>query len=85
MAALRRLQRQSGMLSQLLNFAGYCQELTAVCMVGCAVARVDGCTGAGAGDSRRFYLARAAEFGQDDRAGNLALWFAVEMERLRRG
>ena len=46
---------------------------------------VDGCAGAGAGDSRRFYLDRAAEFGQDDRAGNLALWFAVEMERLRRG
>ena len=42
-------------------------------MVGCA------------GDSRWFYLDRAAEFGQDDRAGNLALWFAVEMERLRRG
>ena len=63
------------MLSQLLDFAGYCQELTAVCMVGCT----------GAGDSRRFYLDRAAEFGQDNRAGNLALRFAVEMERLRRG
>ena len=117
LAALRRLQRPSGMLSQLLDFAGSYQELTAVCMVGCAVARglrlgwldeshrdfaeslwraaservsmdgavVDGCTGTGAGDSRRFYLDRAAEFGQDDRTGNLALWFAVEMERLRRG
>lgn len=117
LAALRRLQRPSGMLSQLLDFAGSYQELTAVCMVGYAVARglrlgwldeshrdfaeslwraaservgmdgavVDGCTGTGAGDSRRFYLDRAAEFGQDDRTGNLALWFAVEMERLRRG
>ena len=117
LAALRRLQRPSGMLPQLLDFAGSYQELTAVCMVGYAVARglrlgwldeshrdfaeslwraaservgtdgavVDGCTGTGAGDSRRFYLDRAAEFGQDDRTGNLALWFAVEMERLRRG
>lgn len=117
LAALRRVQRPSGMLSQLLDFAGSYQELTAVCMVGYAAARgvrlgwldeshrdfaeslwraaserigmdgavVDGCTGTGAGDSRRFYLNRAAESGQDDRTGNLALWFAVEMERLRRG
>jgi hypothetical protein len=35
-------------------------------------------------NDRRFYLDRAAEFGQDDRTGNLALWCAVEMERLRR-
>ena len=117
LAALERLQRPSGMLSQLLDVPGSYQELTAVCMVGYAAARgvrmgwldeshrefaeslwraaservgmngdvVDGCTGTGAGDSRRFYLDRAAEFGQDDRTGNLALWFAVEMERLRRG
>ena len=45
---------------------------------------VDGCTGTGAVDDRRFYIDRAAEYGQDDRTGNLALWFAVEMERLRR-
>ena len=45
---------------------------------------VDGCTGTGAVDDRRFYIDRAAEFDQDDRTGNLALWFAVEMERLRR-
>ena len=45
---------------------------------------VDGCTGTGAVNDRRFYLDRAAEFGQDDRTGNLALWFAVEMERLAR-
>ncbi len=115
--ALERLQRPSGMLSQLLDVPGSYQELTAVCMVGYAAARgvrmgwldasrrefaeslwraaservgmdgdvVDGCTGTGAGDSRRFYLDRAAESGQDDRTGNLALWFAVEMERLRRG
>ena len=116
LAALERLQRPSGMLSQLLDIPGSYQELTAVCMVGYAAARggrmgwldesrrefaeslwraaservgmdgdvVDGCTGTGAGDSRRFYLDRAAESGQDDRTGNLALWFAVEMERLRR-
>jgi rhamnogalacturonyl hydrolase YesR len=45
---------------------------------------VDGCTGTGAVNDRRFYIDRAAEYGRDDRTGNLALWFAVEMERLRR-
>ena len=43
---------------------------------------VDGCTGTGAVNDRRFYIDRAAEFGQDDRTGNLALWFATEMARL---
>ena len=115
--AIRGLQRPSGMLSQLLDFDGSYQELTATCMVGYATARglrlgwldesyrpfadslwraaserigadgevVDGCTGTGAVDDRRFYIDRTAEYGQDDRTGNLALWFAVEMERLRRG
>ena len=46
---------------------------------------VDGCTGTGAVNDRRFYIDRAAEYGRDDRTGNLALWFAVEMERLNRG
>ncbi len=114
--ALRGLQRPSGMFSQLLDFPGTYQELTAVCMTGYAVARglrigwlddsyrgfadslwraaserigidgsvVDGCTGTGAVDDRRFYIDRAAEHDQDDRTGNLALWFAVEMERLLR-
>ncbi|MXY22017.1 MAG: hypothetical protein F4Y49_11870 [Dehalococcoidia bacterium] len=45
---------------------------------------VDGCTGTGAVNDQRFYIDRAAEYGRDDRTGNLALWFAVEMERLRR-
>lgn len=45
---------------------------------------VDGCTGTGAVNDRRFYIDRAAEYGRDDRTGNLAFWFAVEMERLRR-
>ena len=45
---------------------------------------VDGCTGTGAVNDRRFYIDRAAEYDQDDRTGNLALWFAVEMERLQR-
>ncbi len=116
--ALSHLRRPSGMLSQLLDFDGSYQELTATCMMGYAVARglrlgwladspyrelanelwqttserigadgevVDGCTGTGAVNNRRFYLDRRAEFGQDDRTGNLALWFAVEMERLQRG
>lgn len=46
---------------------------------------VDGCTGTGAVNDRRFYIDRAAEYGRDDRTGNLALWFAVEMERLAQG
>ncbi len=115
--ALMAHQRPSGMFSQLLDLPGSYQELTAVCMVGYAVARglrlgwlnddyrafadslwraaaerigpdgevVDGCTGTGAVNDRRFYIDRAAEYGTDDRTGNLALWFAVEMERLERG
>ncbi len=115
--ALMTCQRPSGMFSQLLDMPGTYQELTAVCMVGYAVARglrlgwlddsyrafadslwraaservgpdgdvVDGCTGTGAVNDRRFYIDRAAECGRDDRTGNLALWFAVETERLRRG
>ena len=51
--------------------------------IGVDGAVVDGCTGTGAVDDRRFYIDRAAEYDQDDRTGNLALWFAVEMERLR--
>ena len=115
--ALIAHQRPSGMFSQLLDLPGTYQELTAVCMVGYAVARglrlgwldesyrafvnslwqaaserigpngevVDGCTGTGAVNDRRFYIDRDAEYGRDDRTGNLALWFAVEMERLYRG
>jgi rhamnogalacturonyl hydrolase YesR len=45
---------------------------------------VDGCTGTGPQADLRGYLDRPAEFGRDDRTGNLALWFAVEMERLLR-
>jgi rhamnogalacturonyl hydrolase YesR len=52
--------------------------------IGADGAVVDGCTGTGAVNDRRFYLDRAAEYDQDDRTGNLALWFAVEMERLVR-
>lgn len=43
---------------------------------------VDGCTGTGPQSDLRAYLDRPAEFGRDDRTGNLALWFAVEMARL---
>ena len=45
---------------------------------------VDGCTGTGPQADLRAYLDRPAIFGRDDRTGNLALWFAVEMERLLR-
>ena len=47
-------------------------------------ALVDGCTGTGPQADLRAYLDRAAISGRDDRTGNLALWFAVEMERLLR-
>ena len=43
---------------------------------------VDGCAGTGAVNDRRFYIDRPAESGQDDRTGNLSLWFALEMARL---
>ena len=36
-------------------------------------------------DFVREYLDRPAIFGFDDRSGGMALWFAVEMERLDRG
>ncbi|MDP7579519.1 MAG: hypothetical protein QGF12_08310, partial [SAR202 cluster bacterium] len=45
---------------------------------------VDGCTSTGPQPDLRAYLDRKAEFGRDDRTGALALWFAVEMERLLR-
>ena len=45
---------------------------------------VDGCTGTGPQADLRGYLDRPAISGRDDRTGNLALWFAVEMERLLR-
>ncbi len=46
---------------------------------------VDGCTGTGVQTSVKEYLDRPAIFGFDDRTGSMALWFAVEMERWRRG
>jgi rhamnogalacturonyl hydrolase YesR len=46
---------------------------------------VDACISTGVQKSVREYLDRPAVFGFDDRSGALALWFAVEMERLRRG
>ena len=45
---------------------------------------VDGCSGTGPQMDMRAYLDRPATYGFDDRTGNLALWFAVEMERLTR-
>lgn len=45
---------------------------------------VDVCTGTGVQTSTRDYLDRPAEFGFDHRGGSMALWFAIEVERLRR-
>ncbi len=45
---------------------------------------VDGCAGTGVQSTVKEYLDRPAIFGFDDRTGGMALWFAVEMERLRR-
>jgi rhamnogalacturonyl hydrolase YesR len=43
---------------------------------------VDACTNTGAQGSLRDYLDRPAVSGFDDRSGGMALWFAVELERL---
>ena len=45
---------------------------------------VDACTDTGAQESLRDYLDRPAIFGLDERGGAMALWFAVELERLIR-
>ena len=45
---------------------------------------VDTCAGTGVQASLQDYLDRPAIFGVDDRSGSMALWFAVEMERLLR-
>ena len=46
---------------------------------------VDGCASTGVQNNVREYLDRPAISGFDDRSGGMALWFAVEMERLDRG
>ena len=45
---------------------------------------IDACTGTGNGLTLRHYLDREALTGFDDRSGSMALWFATEIERLRR-
>ena len=45
---------------------------------------VDCCTDTGAQDSLQAYLDRPAVFGRDNRGGGMAMWFALEMEQLRR-
>lgn len=45
----------------------------------------DACISTGVQHNVQEYLDRTAIFGYDDRSGSLALWFAVEMERLERG
>ena len=45
----------------------------------------DACTSTDVQSNVRDYLDRSAICGIDDRSGGLALWFAVEMERLDRG
>ena len=44
---------------------------------------VDPCDGTGTGD-QRYYLDRPAVFGFNDRGGSMAIWFATELESLRR-
>ena len=44
---------------------------------------IDACTNTGVQDSLRDYLDRPAVFGRDDRSGSMALWFALELIRLR--
>ena len=115
--ALRELQRQSGMLPQVLDFPGSYDEFTATCMMGYSIARglrrgrlddewrpaldlawqgvseriddvgnvIDACASTGVQQNVRDYLDRPAIFGFDDRSGGMALWFALEMERLARG
>ena len=115
--ALRELQRQSGMLPQVLDFPGSYDEFTATCMMGYSIARglrrgwldeewrpaldlawqgvseriddvgnvIDACASTGVQQNVRDYLDRPAIFGFDDRSGGMALWFALEMERLDRG
>ena len=46
---------------------------------------VDGCASTGVQNNVRDYLDRPAILGFDDRTGGMALWVAVEMERLDRG
>jgi len=43
---------------------------------------VDACASTGVQSGIREYLDRPAVFGLDDRSGGMALWFAVELERL---
>ena len=45
---------------------------------------IDACAGTGNGLTLRHYLDREALTGFDDRSGSMALWFAAEIERLRR-
>ena len=45
---------------------------------------IDGCISTGVQQSIKEYLDRPAVLGFDDRSGSLALWFALEMERLER-
>ena len=115
--ALRDVQRQSGMMPQVLDFPGSYDEFTASCMLGYSIARglrrgwledewrqtldlawqgvseriddvgnvVDACASTGVQQNVRDYLDRPAIYGFDDRSGGMALWFALEMERLARG
>jgi hypothetical protein len=45
---------------------------------------IDCCTNTGVQSSRQAYVDRPAIFGRDDRGGAMALWFALELEQLRR-
>lgn len=45
---------------------------------------VDPCDGTGTDPGVRYYLDRPAVFGFNDRGGSMAIWFATELESLRR-
>jgi len=45
---------------------------------------VDASTSTGAGETKQYYLDRAAIFGPDERGGAMALWAATEMDDFRR-
>ena len=44
---------------------------------------VDASTSTGAGETKQYYLDRAAIFGPDERGGAMALWAAIEMNEFR--
>lgn len=87
--ALARGLRRGWLPSGDAAGAGYRAGLAACWRALCeridaAAGVVDGCISTGVMPDARAYLHRTALSGYDDRTGGMALWFALEMERLRR-